>query len=188
MSKENWDDKSFVLEQVQKNSYALNYASKILKDDEEVVLTTVKRDGTALEFASDRLQDDKAIVLASVQNRGYALRYASDRLKDNKAVVLASVQNRGSALRFSSDRLRSDVNFCIECAKIDKNSSKYFMGEAKDLFEKYQNNPEAIQSFYAQQQAEKEQQQANEALLSKLTTGEIAIPTNKLFKRKLLDI
>jgi hypothetical protein len=37
MSKENWDDKTFVLEQVQKNSYALIHASKILQDDEEVV-------------------------------------------------------------------------------------------------------------------------------------------------------
>jgi hypothetical protein len=32
MSKENLDDKAFVLEQVKKNSYALMNASKILQD------------------------------------------------------------------------------------------------------------------------------------------------------------
>jgi hypothetical protein len=60
----------------------------------------------------------------------------------------------------------------------------FFKGEAKEIFKKYQNNPEAIQSIYAQQQ---EQNKANEALLAKLSTGEIATP-NHLFKRRLLDV
>jgi hypothetical protein len=71
----------------------------------------------------------------------------------------------------------------------------FFEGEAKDLFEKYKNDIVAVEKAYTQQQAEREKQQeereqkqANEALLSKLTTGEIVVSTNKLFKRKLLDV
>jgi hypothetical protein len=84
MSKENWDDKNFVLEQVQKNSYALQYASARLQDDdEEVVLTAVKRDGKALIY---------------------------------------------------------------------KNSSKYFMDEAKELFSGHKNNLASVESAYTASQ------------------------------------
>jgi hypothetical protein len=91
--------------------------------------------------------------------------------------VLAAVSQNGSALKYSSAKLRSDVNFCIECAKIDKNSSKYFMGEAKKIFQAHHN----LESVEQQQQ----QNKANEALLAKLSTGEMIVHTNKLFKRKL---
>jgi hypothetical protein len=84
---------------------------------------------------------------------------------------------------YASDRLRSDVNFCISSAKQDPDSIAYFLGEAKEIFEKYHNNLEEIQSFYAQQQ----QNKANEALLAKLSTGKITIPNDKLFKRKLFN-
>jgi Holliday junction resolvasome RuvABC endonuclease subunit len=86
---------------------------------------------------------------------------------------------------YASARLRSDVNFCIECAKKNQGSIAYFLGEAKDLFEKYHNDIVAVEQVYTQQQAEKEQQQANAALLAKLSTGEMTISTNKLFKRRL---
>jgi hypothetical protein len=129
MSKENWDDKNFVLEQVQKNIYVLM-------------------------FASDRLKDDEEIILVAVSNNGWALQYASDRL-------------------------RSDVSFCIECAKKNSESISYFLGEAKDLFEKYQNNIVAIE--------QQKQNKANEALLKKISTKKF-VNTTKVFKRKLLDV
>jgi hypothetical protein len=177
MSKANWDDKTFVLEQIQKNSYALEYASDRLKDDEAIVLSAVKQIGVSLNYASARLKDDKAIVLAAVQKDSYALMYASDRLKDDKAVVLASVQNRGYALNYASDRLRKNINFCIECAKISKESIVYFLGEAKDLFEKYQNDINEVEQL--------QQNKANEALLKKISTKKKFFNTTKVFKRKL---
>jgi hypothetical protein len=185
MSKEeNWDDKAFVLEKIQENCFVLRYSSKRLQDDEEVVMAAVKQDGAALRYASDRLKDNESIVLATVSKNGSALIFASDRLKENEEVVMVAVQDRDFALNYASARLRSDVNFCIECAKIDKNSSKYFMGEAKKIFQAHHNDIDEVEQVYTQQQ----QNKANEALLAKLSTGEINIPTNKLFKRKLLDV
>jgi hypothetical protein len=90
-------------------------------------------------------------------------------------VIVVSVN--GLTLNFASDRLRRNVNFCIECAKIDKNSSKYFMGEAKDLFEKYHNNIVAVE-------VKQQQNKVNEALLAKLSTKKV-VNTTKIFKRIL---
>jgi hypothetical protein len=148
------------------------------------VLAAVNQNGWSLDYASDRLKDNEEFVLVAVNQKGRYLAYVSDRLKDDKAVVLASVSKNGYALRHASDRLRRDVNFCIECAKKNPDSIAYFLGEAKDLFEAYNNDVIAVEEVYTQQQ----QNKANEALLAKLTTGEMTVPTNSLFKRKLLNV
>jgi hypothetical protein len=144
-------------------------------------MTAVNQNGTSLKYASDRLKDDESIVMVAVQNRGYALIYASDRLKDNEAVVLSAVKRNGAALKYASDRLRSDIPFCISIAKISKESIVYFEGEAKDLFETHHNNIDEVEQVYTQQQ----QNKVNEALLAKISTGEMTISTNRLFKRRL---
>jgi hypothetical protein len=90
------------------------------------------------------------------------------------------VKNNYWALNYASDRLRSDVNFCIECAKKKPEAIAYFLGKAKKIFKAHHNDVVAV-----------EQQNANEALLKKLstlkklTTGEMTVSTDKLFKRKL---
>jgi hypothetical protein len=126
-------------------------------DDKEVVMAAVKQDGRALMSASARLQDNEAVVLAAVKEDGTTLTYASARLKDDEAIVLAAVEQDSYALIYASARLRSDVNFCIECAKKNPEAQSWFKGEAKDLFEKYQNDIEAI-----------EQNKADEAFFAKI--------------------
>jgi hypothetical protein len=71
----------------------------------------------------------------------------------------------------ASDRLRSDIDFCIECAKINSGASYWFEGEAEELFEKYDYDLEAIQNAlpkYKEEKANEEQQKANEALLAQI--------------------
>jgi hypothetical protein len=179
MSKENWNDKEFVLKRVKKVSRDLEFASDRLKDNEEVVLAAVQENGRALLYASDRLKDNEEVVLASVNQNGYALKYASARLKDNEEVVLSIVQEYGFVLGWASDRLRSDVNFCIECAKKNPGSIAYFLGEAKEIFETHQHDIVAVEH--------QQQNKANEALLAKLSTKKF-VNTTKVFKRKLLDV
>jgi hypothetical protein len=107
---------------------------------------------------------------------------------DDKAFVLATVKNRGYALNYASARLRSDVTFCIECAKKKPESIAYFLGEAKKIFQAHHNDIVAVGEAYAQQQAEREQQQqnkANEDLLAKLSTKQKFVNTTNIFKRKL---
>jgi hypothetical protein len=94
---------------------------------------------------------------------------------------LAAVQQNGTALAYANDKLRRNINFCIECAKKNPEAISYFEGEAKELFEAHNNDIDKIEEVYAQQQ----QNKANEVLLAKLSKTETAIPTNKLFKRKI---
>jgi hypothetical protein len=93
--------------------------------------------------------------------------------------VLSAVSKNATSLGYASDRLRSDVPFCIECAKKNSGSIFYFEGEAKDLFEKYQNNIVAV---------EEQQNKANETLLAKLSTKQKFVNTAKVFKRKLFNV
>jgi hypothetical protein len=87
---------------------------------------------------------------------------------------MAAVKQDGTALKYTSGRLRSDVPFCIECAKKNPESIAYFEGEAKDLFQTHHNDIVAV-----------EQQSANEALLLKLSKNQTFSPS--LFKRNLLN-
>jgi hypothetical protein len=169
------NDEEVVLAAVNQNGRSLEYASARLKDNEEVVLAAVNQNARSLEYASARLKDDETVVMTAVQNRGYALRFSSDRLKDDYDVVLAAVNQDGTALNYASDRLRRNVNFCIECAKISKESIAYFLGEAKDLFETYNNDIDSVE----------QQNKANEALLAKISTKQKFVNTTKVFKRKL---
>ena len=67
MTKENWNDKEFVLERVKQNGYDLQYASEELRKDKEVVLEAVKKYPRALEYASDELQKDKEFALSALK-------------------------------------------------------------------------------------------------------------------------
>ena len=103
-----WNNKEEVCEALEKNGYALEYASPRLQDDDEIVLAAVSNAGYALEYASPRLQDDDKIVLTAVSNAPGALRYASSRLQDNEEIVLLAVSKDGYLLRFASPRLKDN--------------------------------------------------------------------------------
>ncbi len=91
-----------VLEDVQEDGLALEFASEELRADREIVKTAVQKDGDALEYASEELKADREMVLAAVQKEGashsYGLQFASDDLKADREIVLAAVKTNGYAL------------------------------------------------------------------------------------------
>jgi hypothetical protein len=156
-------------------------------DKEEAMATLF-----GFDLSSDRLKDDKDLVLAILQQNPsafvYAFRYASDRLKDDEEVVMADailaflLNTTEEAMGLASERVKGDIDFCIECAKINSDASKWFVGEAKELFEKYKNDLKAVQKALPKYIEEKEQQKANEALMDKIKKSQ---PTTPNFKREL---
>jgi hypothetical protein len=88
--------------------------------------------------------------------------------------VLAAVNQNGTVLQHASDRLKSDINFCIECAKQEQESIAYFEGEAKEIFQAHNNDIVAVE-------AQQQQNKADEALLAKIKKS----PTTPSFKMKL---
>lgn len=58
---ENWNDREYVLAQVQQDGRALECASEELRSDREIVLTAVQQNGSALREASVELRNDSEI-------------------------------------------------------------------------------------------------------------------------------
>ncbi|CAE7403904.1 unnamed protein product [Symbiodinium sp. CCMP2592] len=78
-------DKGFVLQAVQQDGYALEYASKDLRADKDIVIVAVQQTGRALEFASAELRRDRAFVLQLVEaTKAYWLyHFASEELSED---------------------------------------------------------------------------------------------------------
>lgn len=75
-------DKTFLMEAVKQNGYALFYSSKELQSDKEVALAAVNQNGWVLKHLSQELKSDKEIVLAAIQNQcDWALDYSSDDIQ-----------------------------------------------------------------------------------------------------------
>ena len=56
-------------------------------NNKKQVLQAVNKDGYALEYASEQLQNDKDVVLAAVNQNGFALQYASEELQNDLEVL-----------------------------------------------------------------------------------------------------
>jgi hypothetical protein len=184
MSKENWDDKNFVLEQVQNNSYSLKYASDRLKDDKAIVLAAVSNNGWAIEYASKRLREDKEIVLAAVSDTGLLLGFFEQNkvignFNADKDIVLAAAKSDSHSFEYASKELRSDISFCIEVAKkCDKIVINCFLGEAEEVFSANNNKVTDVLNYLSNLEK-------NKVLLEKLKENQNKINLTTVFKMRL---
>ena len=64
--KENYNNRSYVLNAVSKQGALLDFADEAFKDDKEIVLAAISNNPEAVEFASDRLKSDREVVFNSV--------------------------------------------------------------------------------------------------------------------------
>jgi hypothetical protein len=70
----------------------------VLKNDKEVVLEAVEQDGNALEFASEELKNDKEVVLTAIAQDMTVLSFMYEgRLSE---IVLQSVRAHNSFMYF----------------------------------------------------------------------------------------
>lgn len=83
-----WNNKEFVLDQIQKDSWSLEFVSDELKDDQEVVLAAIKKNIYTLEFASEKLRDSEDIILEVMKNNNHVLGYTSKRLREDKQFLM----------------------------------------------------------------------------------------------------
>eukprot|EP00946_MAST-07B_sp_MAST-7B-sp1_P002282 g2282.t1 len=114
-----------LIEVVQQNWRALEYASASLKNNKEVIMAAVKQNWGALKYASASLKNDKEVVMAAVQQNGGALEYASAGLKNDKEVVMAAMRRNGSALHFAPDALKNDKEVVMAAVQQNGSALKY---------------------------------------------------------------
>jgi len=98
-----------LMDEVNKNGMALQFASVRLRDNESVVLTAVKQNGLALQYASIRLRNDPYLVMEAVEQNAWALQFATTRLRNDPRVVMLAVKQNGLALIFASDNLKYNL-------------------------------------------------------------------------------
>jgi len=106
-----WDNKKFVLEQVQKNGNLLEYASDDLKDDVDVVKEAINSTYHALQFASTRLKNDSTLLKPFLKKKFYIIELVGDLLKDNEDFMAEAIKIKGIAIKFASDRLLQSSSF-----------------------------------------------------------------------------
>ena len=102
---------------------ALQYASYALRrSDREVVLAAVEKEGYALRYASDELRNDREVVLAAVAQDAYALKYASGALRADRDIALAAVSARHflhePVLAMVAPPLRADRGVVLAAASL----------------------------------------------------------------------
>eukprot|EP00971_Amphidinium_carterae_P110818 2195207-Amphidinium_carterae.1 len=100
--------REIVLEAVEKNGLALEFAAEELRGDRAVVLKAVEHDGRALLYAAEELQRDRAIVLAAVEQDWRALEFAAEELLGDRTIVLAAVEQDWHALQAAAEELQED--------------------------------------------------------------------------------
>jgi len=101
-------NRDVILEAVNQNGSALEYAAAQLKADQALVLAAVTREGSALKHAAAQLKSDRDFVLAAVKRNGSALQYAAAKLKADRDLVLVAVKRNGYALKYAAAELQSD--------------------------------------------------------------------------------
>lgn len=128
--------KEYVLEAVSVNGLVLEYVDDNMKDDYDVVFRAVSNNGKALKYASKNRQRDRSIIMQAVCENGVAISYAdSDIWMKDKEIILEALKTVG-ARQFIYDIdpiLKNDVEFILECLKLDSKMICLAGDEVKDL-------------------------------------------------------
>ena len=119
----------FMLRAVQRNGFALEFASEAVRDNEDVVQRAVSHFGPALAYASERLRGDLNVVMCAVGTWGYALEYAADALRDHTGVVMLAISASGEALQYASERLRGETDVVMHAVS-KRGSALQYAAEA----------------------------------------------------------
>lgn len=98
LTKDQQNEKQFVIEAVKSNGKALFHASNTLKDDQEVVLEAVKKDGESLKFVSSRLKKNKEICFLAVSSAPKAFKDLPKIFKENKDFIMELIKVNGDGV------------------------------------------------------------------------------------------
>jgi hypothetical protein len=184
---ENWQiDKELALERLEKNGFLYQYLSQELRDDDEILLKALEETYKVLEFANVKQKSDFNIVLAAIKQSPAACQFVEQNIMDTEEIVLEIARN----IRFSdyfnyvSERLKNDVNFCLACAKENKNVIKFFKGEAKDIFDSFSDPVLLVEKFLMEQKQQELLKEKKDILfLEKFKSQKLQ--EDNLFKIKL---
>jgi len=107
-TKELRSDRSFVLSLEKSCKIALRYVSENLRGDREVVLAAIRTDPSQFRYAGSLLRSDRTFVLSVLRESGLSLKYVASAFQADRDVILAAVTHCGEALKFASANFQAD--------------------------------------------------------------------------------
>ena len=78
-------DREIVLQAVQKNGIALEYASKSLQSDREIVLEAIKQNASIFCFNNSSFKSDRDFILEAVEHNENAFKWVEDIVRNGYA-------------------------------------------------------------------------------------------------------
>jgi len=118
-----YKDKQSLLGTLERNAFALEFASPELCEDYDVVKQAVSKDGRSLQYAAPSLRGDKEIVLLAMHNSGAsAFKFACEELRYEKQFVLSAVSLDGLALQHVLPELMDDDDVVKAAVSRSKNA------------------------------------------------------------------
>lgn len=110
-------NKKIVLEAVEQNGLALEFASSAMKKNREVVIKAVEENAFALEFADEIRRNDKTIAIKAVRQNGLAFEFVSDRLKKDRDVISAAIKQNYRAFELLPTDMKVNRLLILEMVK-----------------------------------------------------------------------
>ncbi len=97
----------------------LEFASHALQNDRGIVLEAIQQDSSAFQYASDALRKDEEFILQAMNTMAKCsfLEFMDPSLKDDLEFMLKVVQCRGSAIRWASPWLTKHWSLVLEALK-----------------------------------------------------------------------
>ena len=108
----------------------LRAASERIQNEREMVLEAVQDDGDALEFASDQLKNDEEVALTAIKHRGIyeTFDYVGEMLKQNKEFCLKALK-AGARFYEMDEQFRNDRSFILEAIKEGARFDRYAIND-----------------------------------------------------------
>ncbi|KAF0971644.1 hypothetical protein FDP41_009867 [Naegleria fowleri] len=146
---EEWrKSREFILEAIQRNYKAIEWASDELKNDCEMILTAFHHATSLRPFSLAEINhssstiitsdmrimnwNDKHMTLPIVKEFGFALQHVSEELRQDRQLVLAAVSQHGLALQYASQELRNDKEIVLQAVKTHPGAMKYASNSLKN--------------------------------------------------------
>jgi hypothetical protein len=176
------NSKSFAKKCIEINAMILDEFSFDVRNDPEIVFLAASKNIMILHYVSD-IKDELVLFFKLLEHYLAKIDINNqEQLKRLRDGLLLIPSGKVLLEHFSLETVNAitpflDKELLTQKEIIDTVNMSKIGEEINNLTKKAQNKTELFSQY-----------QANEALLAKLSTGEINVPTNSLFKRKLFNV
>lgn len=110
-------DKSYALDIVKSNGWAIKYVTESLRNDREIVYWAVKDKPESFQFARGSLKDDIKFVSNLMESHPAIFEYASERVRSDRTLALKAISAKPELLSSVAGSLVGDESLAVTAMK-----------------------------------------------------------------------